>query len=602
MPIKPIWFTAVQKQRKNKSSSCFVPGKGVCAQRSQGEKGAYRRRIPAKNVCSCHGSAQHSTARSSTAQHSTARRRRQHRHGRPGRRRGGRNMSSAAGSGGRRGGQVLVSEGPANQMFCCHMCLRHQNADETRVAVRNDANGCGWDHFCRVCSQSEAVLRRQAEWNQHPTVGNRGVSGAVPSSSQTAQSPAGAHGSSNNNSSAAAAAAAEDHGGLGTSPTAVAGDTGAEINDDEAPDEVDATDKDAQRWNNRGLQDAMSRSARSVMRYMPRIAAGGALIPQGMRAGDAGVKSPRAVAAQFRARFPNAPICRPLESVEDRALAAMQLKAATPAMKKRAEEGEDMGYLLREAAMGVFATVHVDVAIFAHELVFFPILVKDERFQVQTENGTAVVMICPGCKSNKFVKPPGVSGHGFPCLSAKLRVAHDIAGVAVPVAGRYACLGPTCPLRMESAKRAAEKANVVIGDDGWDEDTIRKYSPNGASFTTMDDRYMQLLPEEIVEKFPYRFFKQNGTSERLLDVVRATKGDLQSAHRMLVAGDQGQEIRDMGRYFRFVGVQQEMERKAGREPTLWPGWKFKRGTIAATPSVTVLNTIYSAGHGAKPRR
>ncbi|CAM9973685.1 unnamed protein product, partial [Pylaiella littoralis] len=300
---------------------------------------------------------------------------------------------------------------------------------------------------------------------------------------------------------------------------------------DEAPDEVDATDKDAQRWNNRGLQDAMSRSARLVMRYMPRIAAGGALIPPGMRAGDAGVKSPRAVAAQFRARFPNAPICRPLESVEDRALAAMQLKAATPAMKKRAEEGEDMGYLLREAAMGVFATVHVDVAIFAHELVFFPIMVKDERFQARTENGTAVVMICPGCKSNKFVKPPGVSGHGFPCLSAKLRVAHDIAGVAVPVAGRYACLGPTCPLRMESAKRAAEKAKVVIGDDGWDEDTIRKYSPNGASFTTMDDR-----------------------------------------------------------------VQQEMERKAGREPTLWPGWKFKRGTIAATPSVTVLNTIYSAGH------
>lgn len=38
---------------------------------------------------------------------------------------------------------------------------------------------------------------------------------------------------------------------------------------------------------------------------------------------------------------------------------------------------------------------------------------------------------------------------------------------------------------------------------------------------------MQLLPEEIVEKFPYRFFKQNGTSERLLDVVRATEGDLQ---------------------------------------------------------------------------
>ncbi|CAN0321105.1 unnamed protein product, partial [Pylaiella littoralis] len=31
-----VQFSAVQ----NKSSSCFVPGKGVCAQRSQGENGA----------------------------------------------------------------------------------------------------------------------------------------------------------------------------------------------------------------------------------------------------------------------------------------------------------------------------------------------------------------------------------------------------------------------------------------------------------------------------------------------------------------------------------------------------------------------------------
>ncbi|CAN0271824.1 unnamed protein product, partial [Ectocarpus sp. 8 AP-2014] len=72
----------------------------------------------------------------------------------------------------------------------------------------------------------------------------------------------------------------------------------------------------------------------------------------------------------------------------------------------------------------------------------------------------------------------------------------------------------------------------------------------------MDTRYMQLLPAAVVAKLPYRFFKQNGTSERLLDMVSATEGDTQGFHRLLVARDQGQELRDMQRYIRFAEEEQ----------------------------------------------
>lgn len=40
-------------------------------------------------------------------------------------------------------------------------------------------------------------------------------------------------------------------------------------------------------------------------------------------------------------------------------------------------------------------------------------------------------------------------------------------------------------------------------------------------------RYIKLLPAAVVAQLPYRLFKQNGTSERLLDMVRATEGDMQ---------------------------------------------------------------------------
>ncbi|CAB1102665.1 unnamed protein product [Ectocarpus sp. CCAP 1310/34] len=74
----------------------------------------------------------------------------------------------------------------------------------------------------------------------------------------------------------------------------------------------------------------------------------------------------------------------------------------------------------------------------------------------------------------------------------------------------------------------------------------------------------------------------------LLDQVRAMEGDLQVYRRALAAGDQGRELRDMRRYMSFA-------EKHG-DGSLWPGWKFVRGTLVGTPSVAVLNTIYNAGH------
>lgn len=72
----------------------------------------------------------------------------------------------------------------------------------------------------------------------------------------------------------------------------------------------------------------------------------------------------------------------------------------------------------------------------------------------------------------------------------------------------------------------------------------------------------------------------------------------QNFHRIMAAGNQGQEIRDLRRYIRFVGNQQTAERKrrVDGKCTLWPGWEFNRGTLISTPSVVVLNTMHKAGH------
>ncbi|CAN0546340.1 unnamed protein product, partial [Ectocarpus sp. 8 AP-2014] len=98
-----------------------------------------------------------------------------------------------------------------------------------------------------------------------------------------------------------------------------------------------------------------------------------------------------------------------------------------------------MGELLREAAMAAFATIHVAVALYVHEVVFFEELVRDPRFHRQVTNAgeVGVRMICPSCLTNEFVETPGVWGNGFPSVSSqKIRVAHDIHGVVVPVFGK----------------------------------------------------------------------------------------------------------------------------------------------------------------------
>ena len=38
-------------------------------------------------------------------------------------------------------------------------------------------------------------------------------------------------------------------------------------------------------------------------------------------------------------------------------------------------------------------------------------------------------------------------------------------------------------------------------------------------------RYVKLLPDAVVDELPFRFFKQNGASEGLMDRVRAPEGD-----------------------------------------------------------------------------
>ncbi|CAM9721759.1 unnamed protein product, partial [Pylaiella littoralis] len=242
------------------------------------------------------------------------------------------------------------------------------------------------------------------------------------------------------------------------------------------------------RWRNEILQIAVSSQLKAVHRHLPTMCADGRLIPpkdaaaDAPRTSDAGARaafkgkgkgpaskgkllSPAEVAAAFNSKFPQAPICRPAENVETRALAAMQ---PTAAMKKKATAKDGrvdevrLGELVREAAMAVFATVSVLVAVYVHEIVFFNLLVRDKRFQMLTAAGMGVMMMCPSCLTNKFVHPPGVSGNGFPSIfSQKVRVAHDVDGVVAPLHAKYRCKNPQCPMVIESARRSA--ANVSRG-------------------------------------------------------------------------------------------------------------------------------------------
>jgi len=56
--------------------------------------------------------------------------------------------------------------------------------------------------------------------------------------------------------------------------------------------------------------------------------------------------------------------------------------------------------------------------------------------------------------------------------------------VVVPVAGRYCCKDPGCPRVLQSAKDAAKRKKVSVSDSAWDEATISKFCPNGATFST----------------------------------------------------------------------------------------------------------------------
>ncbi|CAM9596728.1 unnamed protein product [Pylaiella littoralis] len=309
--------------------------------------------------------------------------------------------------------------------------------------------------------------------------------------------------------------------------------------------------------------------------------------------------SPAAVAAAFREKFPQAPICTPVDDVETRARAAMHPTAATLAIKEKVKNhGADMGELIQEAAMAVFATIHVIVAVYAHEIISFKHLV------LTPDGDESVKMICPSCLTNEFVETPGVSGNGFPSVSSqKIRVVHDIDGLVVVVCGKYRCKNPDCKSNIDSAQALAKKAEASggkkVSEIEWDAEAVRSYCKHGVSFNAMDERYMKLLSAAVVAQLPYRLFKQNGTSERLLDMVRATEGDMQNLRRLLVARDQGQEIRAMQRYLRFVLEGQATEKSRTRldgKFTKWSRWRFNHGTLISTPSVAVLNTFYRAGH------
>lgn len=81
-------------------------------------------------------------------------------------------------------------------------------------------------------------------------------------------------------------------------------------------------------------------------------------------------------------------------------------------------------------------------------------------------------------------------------------------------------------------------------------------------------------------------------------IVLFALNGVQGLHRILLARDQGQGIRDFHRYLRFVKVQQATERESRSDGqcTKWPGWKHNVGTLTSTPSVIVLMRIDRYGH------
>lgn len=322
-----------------------------------------------------------------------------------------------AGTGGR-GGTCDVHSAPANKMFTCHMCKRQQNQGQTRIAIRDPQNPSGWNHFCSVCWQTEqaegAQPVRRGPWDSDGTLGRGYFSPAAESGGGGSTAGHGASGG------ACCGADDVDGGGEEEEEMEEEGEEKGEGGDDE-DDEDDGEEEEveddfasANLWSNDALQVAVAAQLKAVHRHLPTISPDGRLIPPKAAAGDAchtsaaGTPaalngngkgksrgpSPAAVAAAFKKKFPQAPICRPIEDVEARALDAMR---PTAALKKKAtaQDGSidqvKLDELLREAAMSVFATNNVVVAVYAHEVIFFGILVRDKRFRVRT---TAVRRTC----------------------------------------------------------------------------------------------------------------------------------------------------------------------------------------------------------------
>ena len=312
---------------------------------------------------------------------------------------------------------------PANRIFKCHGCKQWINQGSHRTGIPNDANPSGWGHFCYQCTAamlpaggfggaaSSGRLHRPVGGGKSAEGEVATRSGGTSSSSQTPRSQsslpepgggtwasdccAGADGDIDVGEEGKEEGPAEEEpvevevgGGRPEEEEPGEEEPKEEEPEEEEPEEGEAKDDDPRRWSSKALQVAMSRSGRAVVDFLPTIAANGSLLPPRKKAAggkgkgkDTAESSPRDVAAAFRKRFPQAPICHPVASVETRAIETMQPNEATLAMKKREEQGADMGRLLRVSAMSVFATIHVVVALYVHEVVFFEELVGLKPFQ-----------------------------------------------------------------------------------------------------------------------------------------------------------------------------------------------------------------------------
>lgn len=126
---------------------------------------------------------------------------------------------------------------------------------------------------------------------------------------------------------------------------------------------------------------------------LPTTAANGILLPPTERAAGGKGKgkpitesSPRVVAAAFRMKFHQAPVCHPVETIDSGDWS--DETRGSYSRNEEAEQGTDMGNLLRVSTMSVFSTVHVVVALYVHEVVFFEELACFKPFQASESSQT----------------------------------------------------------------------------------------------------------------------------------------------------------------------------------------------------------------------